>query len=80
MNDIMDTLFGPLSKDYCIWFYFLSVFGFFMLAFFLVTSISYGISKRKEFGFYMNMVAIAMGYAIFYFQNRLLHSMCVEGK
>ena len=77
MSDITETLFGPLGKEYCIWFYFLSIWGFFLLAFYLISTLFYGISKRKGFGFYMNALSIAIVYAIFYFQNRLMHSMCV---
>uniref|UniRef100_A0A6C0DN89 Uncharacterized protein n=1 Tax=viral metagenome TaxID=1070528 RepID=A0A6C0DN89_9ZZZZ len=73
----VDTLFGPLSKQYCVYFYFLSIFGFILLAVFLISSIVVGLSKRKGLDYYMQVVGIALGYAIFYFQNRLLHSMCV---
>lgn len=73
----LDTLFGPLSKQYCIYFYFLSIFGFILLAIFVISSIVVGLSKRKGIDYYMQVVGIALGYAIFYFQNRLLHSMCV---
>jgi hypothetical protein len=76
MNYI-DTLFGPLSKQYCVYFYFLSIFGFILLAVFIISSIFVGLSKRKGVDYYMQVVGIALGYAIFYFQNRLLHSMCV---
>ena len=76
MPGMSDTLFGPLSKEYCVWFYFLSIFGFIMLAFFLISSIMYGITKNKGVDFYMNTIAISVSYLIFYFQNRLLHSMC----
>jgi hypothetical protein len=76
MNYI-DTLFGPLSKQYCVYFYFLSIFGFILLAVFIISSIFVGLSKRKGLDYYMQVVGIALGYAIFYFQNRLLHSMCV---
>ena len=73
----LDTLFGPLSKQYCVYFYFLSIFGFILLAIFLISSIMVGLSKRKGLDYYMQVVGISLGYAIFYFQNRLLHSMCV---
>jgi len=76
MNYI-DTLFGPLSKQYCVYFYFLSIFGFILLAVFIISSIFVGLSKRKGVDYYMQVVGIALGYGIFYFQNRLLHSMCV---
>jgi hypothetical protein len=75
--NFVDTLFGPLSKQYCVYFYFLSIFGFILLAIFIISSILVGLSKRKGLDYYMQVVGIALGYAIFYFQNRLLHSMCV---
>ena len=76
MDDTMNTLFGPLDRRYCDYFYFLSIIGFVLLAVLLVTSIVVGISKRKGADFYMQTISVALGYAIFYFQNRLLHSMC----
>jgi len=51
--------------------------GFFLLALLLITSLMVGISQRKGMDFYFQMLTIGIGYAIFYFQNRLLHSMCV---
>jgi hypothetical protein len=78
MADTMDYLFGPLSPDYCLYFYFLSIFGFVLLTVFLVSTLLYGIMRRKGIDFYIGSLGIAIGYAIFYFQNRLLHSMCVN--
>ena len=76
MSDIFNTLFGPLNKEYCNYFYFLSIFGFISLAILLLTSLVVGISKRKGLGFYIQTLAIGVGYAVFYFHNRLLYSMC----
>lgn len=77
MADIIDSLFGPLQKEYCLYFYFLSIFGFALLVFFLVPAIWMGLSKRKGLDYYFTVFGVAFGYGIFYFQNRLLHSMCV---
>jgi len=77
MASLVDNLFGPLPKDYCIWFYFLSILGFIWLFFFVISAVYLGIIKRKSGDYWMSTFAIALGYAIFYFQNRLLHSMCV---
>ena len=76
MTDLMNTLFGPLSRDYCDYFFILSVFGFILLAVLLISTLLIGITKRKGSEFYLQTMSIAVGYAIFYFQNRLLHSMC----
>lgn len=76
MSDVMDYLYGPLSKDYCIYFYILSILGFVLLILFLVPAIFMGIMKRKGIDYYFTILGVSFGYAIFYFQNRLLHSMC----
>jgi hypothetical protein len=73
----MDYLYGPLTKDYCVYFYFLSVFGFIMLCFAAVSSLFFGIFKKKGFEFFSGMFMVCLAYGLFYFQNRLLYSMCV---
>jgi hypothetical protein len=72
----MQNLFGPLSKQYCLYFYILSVLSFVFLIFVLITLVI-GIAKRKGAEFYTIMILGAGSYAMYYFQNRLLHSMCV---
>ena len=77
MDNMLDTIFGPLDQKYCDYFYILSVLGFVLLAIFVVSSVFVGLSRRKGMDYYMQMIGVAMGYALFYFQNRLLHTMCV---
>ena len=78
MDSLNDTLFGPLSRQYCIYFYYLSVIGFILLAFVLLSTIYIAIATKRSFSFIYQMFMIALGYAIFYFQNRLLYSMCIN--
>lgn len=77
MDNFLQTIFGPLGKDYCLYFYFLSMLGFFLLAMLVITSLMVGISQRKGMDFYYQMLTVGFAYGILYFQNRLLHSMCV---
>ena len=77
MNDFFNNVFGPLKSRFCDWFLILSILGFVMLVVLLVSSLFVGISKRKGVEFYLQVFSIGVGYAIFYFQNRLLHGMCV---
>jgi len=72
----MNYLFGPLSKEYCLYFYYLSILGFVLLASIIGTTAYIGITKKKGAEFYLPMITVAFGYGIFYFQNRLLYSMC----
>ena len=76
MNDIIDNLFSPLGKEYCQFFYYLSVLGFVFLVIVLLSTFFIGISKGKGISFYLKMLSLALGYGIFYFQNRLLYTMC----
>jgi len=77
MEDTMHYLFGPLNREYCIYFYALSVFGFVYLIMFLSVAVLSGIyTKKVNLMYWVNVIAIALGYFIFYFQNRLLHTMC----
>lgn len=76
MDGTLKKLFGPLDQKYCNYFLFLSILGFVMLILFLISLLFVGISKKKSFDFYLGGVFIALTYFLFYFQSRLLHSMC----
>ncbi len=76
----MNYLYGPLGKEYCIWFYILSVFGFISLVMFVIPALYIGITKNKGFEYYLAIMMASVVYAIVYFQNRLLYSMCVGKK
>jgi hypothetical protein len=78
MAGLVDNLFGPLDIEYCLYFYFLSIFGFVLLVLFLVPAILYGLKNRKGVEYYIQIIGVSLGYLIFYFQNRLLHSMCIS--
>ena len=80
MNDTLDYIYGPLSQNYCIYFYLLSVVGFVLLCLAVISMILVGFSKNKSSGFYVQMLMVCIGYGVFYFQNRLLYSMCIGTK
>lgn len=72
----LDTLFGPLSKNYCFYFYILSVFGLISLILLVLSSLFVGISQKKGSLFYLQMISVAVVYGMIYLQNRLLFNMC----
>jgi hypothetical protein len=78
MNDLALQLFGPLPKEYCSLFYYLSIFGFVWLTIAVLLFTSMAISKRRDLSFYVSAILALVGYGVFYLQNRLLHSMCVN--
>jgi hypothetical protein len=76
MDDVMDYLYGPLGKEYCIWFYILSVFGLVAFMMVIISLVIMGFTKKKNSEMFLPMFGIGLSYMIFYFQNRLLYSMC----
>ena len=76
MSEIMDYLFGPVGKEYCMYFYFLSVFAFVL---FVISTLSVVMLSMK--GKMKNMLhAFLLVFQPFllYFVNRLFYSMCVN--
>ena len=78
MQGIANDLFGPLHKDYCKWFYYLAVIYFILCVIAVLTAVWMAVSSKHSKVFYLNTSMMIFGYGIFYFQNRLLHSMCVN--
>jgi hypothetical protein len=80
MASFMDQYFGPLPREYCVYFYVLSiVFGvmFVMsvisIAYFMITHI-----KKINTMFIVNSIFILFNSFLAYLANRLLHTMCVK--
>jgi len=78
MSDINETLFGPIGRDYCLWFYLLSLFAFIALVIFLIPAIYMGIVKRKGVDYFFTVFGVAIIYGVAYLQNRILHTMCLN--
>ena len=78
MNELMDSTFGPLGKQYCAWFYWLSVISLVLFVISIVTllyALFFG-NEKLSTGLLMNLLAISFVYFIPYFENRLLYTMC----
>jgi hypothetical protein len=75
-EDLVHQLFGPMSKFYCNWFFYLSVFGFVLFTIAVIAFLMMAVSKKQSSKFYFQMFMVCLGYFVFYFQNRLLYSMC----
>jgi hypothetical protein len=78
-DDFMSYVYGPLGSEYCMYFYYLSIFGFVLFIFTMISSLVVGIAQKKGSSYFLQMMVISLGYGIFYFQNRLLYSMCIRG-
>lgn len=78
LSEFLNSYFGPLSKDYCVYFYALSIFFFslFLLAAF-VTLLSI-IRKPSELNirFAIKSLLVLAYTFIPYLVNRLFYTMC----
>lgn len=79
MTDWMDYFFGPLSKKYCSYYYFMEIFAAFL---FLMTlgSIFIGAFKTKKLTaryFFVALYALLPMF-ISYFVMRLMYTICIK--
>jgi hypothetical protein len=76
----MDAYFGPLGKEYCVYFYVLAIiFG----VTFVLSAISIGSfivmhHKKVDSMFIANSFLILFNTFLAYLSNRLLNTMCVK--
>lgn len=75
-DDLVNQLFGPISKSYCIWFFYLSVFEFILFIVAVISLLFLALTKKRSGNFFFQMSMVCVTHFIFYFQNRLLYSMC----
>ena len=72
----MNTLFGPLGGEYCAYFYYLSIFAFFLFAVTVLGGFYTGVIKGKSGMYYAGIISASLVYFITYFVNRLMYSVC----
>ena len=77
-SSLNDQLFGPLPKQYCELFYYMSISSFVFLTMVVISTIGMSLTKRQSSGFYVQSFMFAIIYAIGYLQTRLLYTMCVH--
>ena len=70
------SLFGPLSRDYCVLFYYLSVMGLIFFFLVLTSGVAMIALKKVPLTFSWHLIWVLVIYAVFYLQNRLLYNMC----
>ena len=76
----MDKYFGPLPREYCVYFYALSIAcGIIFVS--SILSITYFMVihfKKVNMMFIVNSSLILLNTFLAYLANRLLHTMCVK--
>lgn len=79
-NSFMNKYFGPLSIEYCTYFYVLSIFFALygvMILFVLSGYVLMNFNKLNS-SIIMNSIFSMLSAFIIYFANRLLHTMCIH--
>jgi hypothetical protein len=80
MASFMNNYFGPLPREYCVYFYILSIiFG--LIFVFSAVSIAYFMImhfKKVNTMFVINSLMVLFNTFLAYIANRLLHTMCVK--
>ena len=72
----MESLFSPLDKKWCNYFLILSIISFVTFILTLIHIIYSAIKYPKKFNLF-GKLSIILSPFIFYFQTRLLYSMCI---
>lgn len=78
-TSIIDFLFSPFEKEfYCNYFLIMQILHFITIFIALFFMLYFGITAKEGFRYYLERIMILFVYVAFYFQSRLLYSMCVH--
>jgi hypothetical protein len=75
---LQDSFFGPLAKDYCSLFLFLSVVGLIYIVLAILAAISLVFSKKGKPEYFAHLISFLAVGIVIYIQNRLLYNMCLR--
>lgn len=80
MSNFMDKYFGPLPREYCVYFYALSIFFGFVFIVSLGSFLAVLIFNYNKWNKMMiiNTIMVLINTFLAYLVNRLLHTMCVK--
>jgi hypothetical protein len=68
--------FAPLDREYCDYFFYLSVINFILFLYILLAGLYVFLFDKKKEGLF-SILLVSLPTFVAYFTNRLLYSMCV---
>jgi len=76
----MDKYFGPLPREYCVYFYVLSIAFGLMFVSSVISIVYFMLTNMKKVNtmFFVNHIFVLLNTFLAYLVNRLLHTMCVK--
>jgi hypothetical protein len=80
MSNFVNTYFGPLGKDWCVYFLILSMFFLFIFVTGAISAVLLGLKNYKNLDFMMILHSVALlgNSLLAYYVNRLLYTMCLS--
>ena len=75
--DSFNSLFAPLGKEYCMYFYYMSVIGLLSFIFGIISMLYLLIKKKFDTYSAINSVTLLVSTLLSYFLNRLMYTMCI---
>jgi hypothetical protein len=80
MDGFMNNYFGPLGKEYCIYFYVLSIIFGVTFVFSAISIASFIVMNHKKVDtmFIINSFFILLNTFFAYLVNRIMNAMCVK--
>ena len=78
MSRTFNNLVGPIGKEYCYYFYILSVLAIVFFGIIFIGIIYTGVTKKMGFTFFFLSLVYSMQFLLVYLQNRLLYNMCIH--
>ena len=74
--NLLSKPFAPLDREYCDYFFYLSVINFILFIYILLAGLYIFLFDKKKEGLF-NILLVSLPTFVAYFTNRLLYSMCV---
>lgn len=78
MTNIDEYLFGPLSKNWCLYFYILSILSFISFIFAFIYSLFYIFKKNADKRISLGLFIYSFAFFVMYVERRILHGMCIH--
>ena len=76
ISQLNNLFFGPLSSEFCIYFYIISSISLLSIFFVCVPAVLVGVKAKEKSSYYISILGLAVMYLIGYYTNRLLYTMC----
>lgn len=78
LETMLDSIYSPLPKSYCLYFKILAIFTLVMLVLSVIGLVmGFLTSKFPKFSFGISL-ALIIGYFVEYITARLLHTICIK--